>query len=180
MCHNGKSLSAFPVLDSLCPTPGDRKERMTIDARQESRCGIRSAGSPIAYRVNRAAIAENVATSRKAFGYRLISPYLALSRLISPFCGAASPLKGVFGNGDRLKPELQTDPKAVATLRKADVSEVFAAGEVNSSTFARLCPPVRLCPPFFWREVLEGDSSCNDCNRTRCQRCARSTAGHRG
>ena len=164
---HGKILCAFRVLDSHCPTPRDRKERMKIFARLEGRCGIRAAGSLMAHRVNRAAIAENVATSRKAFragkkafGFRLISPCLGLFRLISPFCGAANPLKDVTRSGNRLKPELRTNPKAAWKLRKADVSDVFAAGEVNSSAFARDCPPLPAIARLFWgRDVFKPPGS---------------------
>ncbi len=66
--HNDKIFNVLRVLDTLCPTPGGRKERMKIDAGQESGCGIRGVGSRMGHPVSRAAITENIHTSYKAFG----------------------------------------------------------------------------------------------------------------
>src|SRR5579862_4456308 len=117
-----KFLAPFAVLDNLCPTPSDRKGRMTIDARQERGCGIQDEGTQGPAVINHAAIRPNLAASRqafrsetKAFSRLVCFAYFRLISLISLIFAWrwGRHVDRVIGNGDRPKPELQTGPKAV-------------------------------------------------------------------
>jgi hypothetical protein len=66
--HARKSSQKFlRVLDRLCPTPGDRSERMKINVRWETGCGRRDAGCATGHIIDHAALRKSSITSKKAF-----------------------------------------------------------------------------------------------------------------
>jgi hypothetical protein len=137
---------------------------MTINARLECGCRIWATGSRRSAFINHAADTGNIITSRKAlragkkgFGYRLISALFGKNRLYSPFYGR-QPAEGCGQEWGPVSADAQgamADKKAGTPNRaeggrKMQNQGVFSAGKVNSSAFARLCPPCSPLPAFLW------------------------------
>ncbi len=149
------------VLDTLCPIPSDKKERMKIGVGRENGCGMRRL-------ISRVVAVENMSATGEAFGFGkkrdktgifpvavpLDSAYFRLFRLV-PLGGSAAartlpPLsKALWRTGRRDKGAGRIGTVEGGWKRK--IRTFFAMETAISSAFARDCPPCPPLPAFLWR-----------------------------